>query len=32
MGLSFCEGKLLSSGAKDNLLKISKKGQVLAQY
>lgn len=29
MGLAYASGKLLSSGSKDNLVKISKDGQVL---
>jgi hypothetical protein len=28
MGLAFASGKLLSSGSKDNVVKISKNGQV----
>jgi hypothetical protein len=29
MGLAYASGKLLSSGSKDSLIKISKDGQVL---
>jgi hypothetical protein len=29
MGLAFVSGKLLSSGSKDNLIKISKNGAVI---
>jgi hypothetical protein len=29
MGLAFASGKLLSSGSKDNLIKISKNGAVI---
>jgi hypothetical protein len=29
MGLNFASGKLLSSGSKDNLIKMSQNGQVL---
>ncbi len=32
MGLAFASGKLLSSGSKDNLIKISKDGQVLKEF
>ena len=31
MGLAFAEGKLLSSGSKDNLIKISQNGQVIKE-
>jgi hypothetical protein len=31
MGLAFADGKLLSSGSKDNLIKISQNGQVLKE-
>lgn len=32
MGLAFASGKLLSSGSKDGLIKISKDGQVLKEF
>ena len=31
MGLAYASGKLLSSGSKDNLIKISKDGQLLKE-
>jgi hypothetical protein len=31
MGLAYADGKLLSSGSKDNLIKISKGGQLLKE-
>ena len=32
MGLTYTAGKLLTSGSKDNLIKISKDGQVLKEF
>lgn len=32
MGLAYASGKLLSSGGKDNSVKISKDGQVLQEF
>ena len=32
MGLAYASGKLLSSGSKDNLIKISKDGLVLKEF
>ena len=31
MGLAFASGKLLSSGSKDNVLKISKNGEIVKE-
>lgn len=32
MGLAYASGKLLSSGSKDSLVKISKNGEVLKEF